>query len=338
VHKKLDVLMEQQDIDTLIAKVLSGEAGQEELLQLEDWKKASKENQSYFEESKSIFERISSLKEEVPVNTEQAWKKLESRLNTHEGRVIPLFREKGILQAAASIVLLVSLGFVLNWWFNQANEENVELATTREAQEKTLPDGSKVVLDKNSSLSYTLTKKKVRQVKLKGIAHFEVIHNNEKPFVIEVNEVLIKDLGTSFEVKALPESDVVEVSVEEGEVQFYTASNTGLRLVKGEKATYNKQSKEFLKGSPSTRAKNLDRLARRFNFENTPLSEVIEELNAVYNSDIRLENSRIGSCRLSVSFDNEQLDVLLSVIAETLNLRLKQQDSTIILQGEACPQ
>jgi len=330
--------MEQQDIDNLIAKVLSGEAGQEELLQLEVWKKASKENQSYFEESKSIFERISSLKEEVPVNTELAWKKLESRLNAPEGRVIPLFRKKGILQAAASIVLLVSLGFVLNWWFNQTTEENVELATTTEAQEKTLPDGSKVVLDKNSSLSYNLTKKKVRQVKLKGIAHFEVIHNSEKPFVIEVNEVLIKDLGTSFEVKALPESELVEVSVEEGEVQFYTASNAGLRLVKGEKATYNKQSKEFLKGSPSTRAKNLDRLARRFNFENTLLSEVIEELNAVYNSDIRLENSRIGSCRLSVSFDNEQLDVLLSVIAETLNLRLKQQDSTIILQGEACPQ
>lgn len=330
--------MEQQDIDNLIAKALSGEAGKEELLLLEDWKKASKENQSYFEESKAIFERITSFKEEVPVNTELAWKKLESRLNAPEGRVIPLFRRKGILQAAASIVLLVSFGIVLNWWFNQVTEENMELAATTETQEKTLPDGSKVILDKNSSLSYTFTKKKVRQVKLKGIAHFDVIHNSEKPFIIEVNEVMIKDIGTSFEVKALPESELVEVSVEEGEVQFYTANSIGLRLVKGEKASYNKQNKEFLKLSPSARALKPNHLTRRFNFENTPLSEVIEELNSAYNSDIRLENSRIGNCRLSVSFDDEQLDVLLSVIAETLNLQLKQQDTTIILQGEACPQ
>ncbi len=330
--------MEQKDIDNLIAKVLSGEANREELLQLKNWTKANKENQTYYEESKSIFERISALKEEVPVNTELAWKKLEPKLNAPEARVIPLFRRKGILQAAASILLLVSLGFVLNWLFGPTAKESMELATTFEIQEKNLPDGSRVVLDKNSRLTYSLTKKNVRQVKLTGLAHFEVVHDDQKPFVIEVNEVFIKDIGTSFVVKALPESDLVEVSVEEGEVQFYTEKNTGLRLIKDEKASYNKQSKTFVKLSPTIGNKHFNHSARQFNFENTPLSDVVEELNAVYNSDIRLENSRIGACRLSVSFNNEKLDVLLSVIAETLNLRVKQQDSTIILQGEACLQ
>jgi len=331
-------MMEQKDIDNLIAKVLSGEANREELLQLKNWTKANKENQTYYEESKSIFERISALKEEVPVNTELAWKKLEPKLNAPEARVIPLFRRKGILQAAASILLLVSLGFVLNWLFGPTAKESMELATTFEIQEKNLPDGSRVVLDKNSRLTYSLTKKNVRQVKLTGLAHFEVVHDDQKPFVIEVNEVFIKDIGTSFVVKALPESDLVEVSVEEGEVQFYTEKNTGLRLIKDEKASYNKQSKTFVKLSPTIGNKHFNHSARQFNFENTPLSDVVEELNAVYNSDIRLENSRIGACRLSVSFNNEKLDVLLSVIAETLNLRVKQQDSTIILQGEACLQ
>ncbi len=331
-------MMEQKDIDNLIAKVLSGEANREELLQLENWTKANKENQTYFEESKSIFERISTLKEEVSVNTELAWKKLEPKLNAPEARVIPLFRRKGILQAAASILLLVSLGFVLNWLFGPTAKESMELATTTQIKEKNLPDGSKVVLDKNSRLTYSLTKKNVRQVKLTGLAHFEVVHDDKKPFVIEVNEVFIKDIGTSFEVKALPESDLVEVSVQEGEVQFYTEKNTGLRLVKGEKASYNKQSKTFVKLSPTIGNKDFNRSARQFNFDNTPLSDVVEELNAVYNSDIRLENSRIGACRLSVTFNNEKLDVLLSVIAETLNLRVKHQDSTILLQGEACLQ
>ena len=329
-------MMEPKDIDNLIAKVLAGEASQQELLDLEDWKKAAPKNQTYFEDSKSIFERIVGLKEEVPVNTELAWKKLETKLNSPTGRVIPLFGKTRVLQAAASLFLLVSLGFLLNWLFSPSTTDNMQLATTTQSKEESLPDGSKVLLDKNSSITYVLTAQHVRQVKLKGAAHFEVVHNNEKPFVIEVNEVLIKDIGTAFDVKALPESDLVEVSVDEGEVQFYTESNAGLRLIKGEKATYNKLSKAFIKLSPSASDNTFNGLTRQFNFENTPLSDVVEELNAAYNSNIRLENSKIGACRLSVSFNNEKLDLLLSVIAETLNLKLTQQDSTIILQGDGC--
>ncbi len=328
--------MEKKDMDNLIAKVLAGEANRQELLDLENWKKATTENQSYFEENKSVFDRIAALKEEVTVNTDLAWKKLEFKLSTPTGRVIPLFVRKRMFQAAASLFLIVSIGFLLNWLFGPSATDNMQLATTTQSKEESLPDGSKVLLDKNSSLSYMLTKKNVRQVKLVGAAHFDVVHNNEKPFVIKINEVLIKDIGTAFDVKALPESDLVEVNVEEGEVEFYTENNAGLRLVKGEKAAYNKLSKAFIKLSPSARDNTINGLTRRFNFDDTPLSEVIEQLNTAYQCDIRLENSKIGACRLSVSFNNEKLEVLLSVIAETLNLKLKQQDSTIILQGEAC--
>lgn len=328
--------MEQQDIDSLIAKVLAEEANPEEHRLLDDWKKASPNNQTYFEDSKSIFERIAGLKEDVPVNTALAWKKLETKLNTPAGKIIPLFGRTRVLQAAASLFLLVSLGFLMNWLFSPATTDSMQLATTTQSKEESLPDGSKVLLDKNSSITYVLTAQNVRQVKLKGAAHFEVVHNEEKPFVIEANGVLIKDIGTAFEVKALPESDLVEVRVDEGEVQFYTEKNNGLRLVKGEKAAYNKLSKTFSKLSPSASENNFNRLTRRFNFENTPLSDVVEELNAAYNSNIRLENSKIGACRLSVSFNDEKLDLLLAVIAETFNLKLQRQDSTIILQGEGC--
>ncbi len=329
-------MKELNDIDNLIAKVLCGEAGPNEILQLEDWKKANGENQKYFDESKAIFERIASLKETVNVDTDLAWKKLDARLSTQEGRVLPLFKRKGVLQAAASLFLLVSLGFLLNWLLNAAPKESMELSTTHDVKEQNLPDGSKVVLDKNSSLSYALTNKNIRQVKLQGAAHFDVVHNDEKPFIIEVNEALIKDIGTSFNVKALPESDLIEVSVEEGVVQFYTENTTGLRLVKGEKATYNKHTKSFVKLVSSTNKAPNQRISRQFNFENTPLSEVIDELNAAYNCHIRLANPDIGACRLSVTFNNEELEVLLSVIAETLNLNINQQDTTILLQGEAC--
>ena len=69
----------------------------------------------------------------------------------------------------------------------------------------------------------------------------------------------------------------------------------------------------------------------------TNIEDVVDEINNVYGCKIELENSNLGACRLSVNFHNEDLDVLLSVIAETLDLKInKHQDSLIILSGQPC--
>jgi transmembrane sensor len=70
-------------------------------------------------------------------------------------------------------------------------------------------------------------REKDRKVKLSGEAFFSVKHEEEKPFVIEAEDVLVRDIGTEFNLKAYPDKDTIEIIVTQGEVQFYT--KTGFR-------------------------------------------------------------------------------------------------------------
>lgn len=327
-----------ENIDDLIAKVLAGEASVEETARLEAWKRVSVENNAYFEETKNLFATIDGFKTEVTVDTNLAWKKLDERISEDGAQIIPLFRRPAILRAAASILLLVALGFIISRFFTQSQAEPTIFAT-KTAVEKQLPDGSKVFMNKNAEITYMVNKDNQREVKLKGEAFFEVKHNEEQPFVITVDEIIIKDIGTAFNVKALPGSNVVEVLVESGEVKFYTTESNGVNLVKGEKATYDKISKQFTKTIPDPAFENtLSYKSKEFYFKETALKDVIAQLNEVYGSDIRLSNDEIGNCLLSVTFNNENIDMIVSIIADTLNLEVIRSGGTITLKGETCSQ
>jgi transmembrane sensor len=210
------------------------------------------------------------------------------------------------------------------------------------ATSQNLPDGSKVFMNKNAEISYVESKGK-RVVKLKGEAFFEVVHNETQPFVIEINGIVIKDIGTAFNVKALPGSNLIEVLVESGEVQFYSAKNdelsvNGLTLVKGEKAIYDKTTKLFNKVEITTTDNSMSYRSKIFHFKNTPLKEAITLLNDVYGSDIRLAEKDLGNCRLSVEFNNEDIEMLVFIIAETLDLQVERSSTSITLKGTSCPE
>jgi transmembrane sensor len=325
--------------DDLIAKVLAGEASREEIDLLEDWMDESEENKKYFDLSKKLFSQIDRFKAENKVDTVKAWEKLNSRISESETKVIPLFK-RPVIRAAASILLIMALALIANYVMNNSVGEPVVLVTTQTMVEKKLPDGSKVFLNKNSELTYVLNKFNVREVKLQGEAYFEVKHNEEQPFIISVGSIVIKDIGTSFNVKAIPGANTIEVFVESGEVQFYyrNNNNAGLNLVKGEKAVYVRNTGRFHKFIPDPLENTMSYKSRIFHFKGVSLKEVITEVNMVYGSNIQLSNGKLGDCHLSVVFNNENLEELVSIIAETLDLQVEHAGDTILLKGQPCNQ
>lgn len=325
-----------EHIDELIAKVIVLEASAAEKALLEQWTESSAANASYFEQSKKLFRTIDSFQSEEKLDVDAAWHKLDERITTKDTKIIPLFKRHALLKAAASIVLLLTLGFVISLLLQDNTVKPIQIAVGTKALEQVLPDGSKVMLNKNSELAYVETKDHKRKVNLKGEAYFEVKHNAEEPFVIEVEGVMIEDIGTAFNVKALPGSNIVEVLVEEGEVRFYTAANTGLSLHKGEKAIYDLNNKNFVKSIPDAFENTASYKSKVFHFNETNLNEVLNQLNAVYDLNIHLSDSMAGNCRLSVAFTNENPDLIVSVIAETLNMKVERDAKGILLKGSAC--
>jgi ferric-dicitrate binding protein FerR (iron transport regulator) len=317
------------DIEDLIGKVLSGEATSDEVREVEVWRKASAENEKYYVDLEKIFSRAASNQVKIDFDADEAWKKVQRELT--KTRTI----NWQPLRIAAGIVLIAIAGiFALRYFDSPARQ--VAFRSDNQIVTDTLPDGSTAVLNKHSELTFEYNpREKTRKVKLKGEGYFDVVHEEQKPFVIETEETLIRDIGTSFNIKSYPDKDTVEVVVASGVVQFYTLNDPGLTVNAGETGIYSKRAKAFSKIAKAD-TNVLAYKTRVFSFHATDLKSVIEQINEVYDSHIKLGNEGIAGCQLTVTFRNDELDNIVEVISETLGLTVERTDKQEIILNGVC--
>ncbi|HMJ69266.1 MAG TPA: FecR domain-containing protein [Cyclobacteriaceae bacterium] len=332
---------ELNDIDDLIGKALSHEATTEELREVELWRKASPENEKYYLDMELIFSKAAGSRVKIDFDTDAAWRKVKDKLSKQNGAKPVVMPQPGrsnwtSLRIAAGIVLIITAGIFAWRWFNRPTQ-TMALATDNHVVQDTLPDGSTAFLNKKSSITFEYNpRKKIRKVKLKGEGFFDVKHEEEKPFVIETEETLIRDLGTSFNIKSYPDKDTIEVVVQTGVVQFYTLKDPGMTINAGETGFYSKRGRSFTKLAKAD-TNVLAYKTKVFSFHNTDLKSVIDQINEVYDSKIVLANNDIANCQLTTIFRNEELDHVVEIIAESFSLTVERNDKhEIILNGPGC--
>jgi transmembrane sensor len=330
------------DMDELIGKVLAGEGSALEKEEVLRWAHQNQDNRKYYEDLKSIFDRSASTDVKIQFDTDAAWKKVKQRISNSESEVIPLYTNKPLafnqlMRIAAGIVILMGVGYFTYQWITPSTQTLAVVSDSVTVQD-TLPDGSTAFLNKKSELTYKYNpREKTRKVVLKGEAYFSVKHEEENPFVIEADEILVRDIGTEFNLKAYPDKDTIEIIVTSGEVQFYTLLDSGLNLQAGEKAIYSKRNKKFYRiDKPDTNE--LAYKTKVFSFNNTDLRSVVNLLNEVYSSKIKLANEKLYNCRLTANFKEDNASIIAEVIAETMGLTLTRVDDEIILDGKGCDQ
>jgi len=328
------------DIDDLIGKYLAGEAGADEAAWVESWAKADERNQRYFDQLKTIFQKAGEVKEYQTFDTDAAWNKLKHAMRDQgNGKVVPMHdHRRGTLavfwRVAASVVLLATVGFFAYKLVTPQVTQPVVVATERATAADTLPDGSDVFLNRETQITYAYNKKeKTHTVKLKGEAYFNIHHEDDKKFVVQIGDIFIRDIGTAFNVKAYPDNEIVEVVVSQGEVMFYTNTDSGVYLRANGKGIYNRKTKKFTIDQPEANV--LSYKTKLFIFDNTDLATVAAALNNVYERKI-VVSENLKQCRLNVTFNNEQLDAIVDVIAETYNLKVREMGGQIILEGPGC--
>jgi len=324
------------DLDDLIGKVLAGEATAQEQEQVLLWRKQSEANEKYFNQLKIIFEGGHSATVQIEFDADEAWNKVKSQIK-NDGKVISITRTTFFSpwRIAAGIILLVGVGSLF-YFLTAPSTQTLAVATEKSTRQDTLPDGSTAFLNKGTELAFEYNPRaKTRKVTLKGEAYFTVKHEEEKPFIIEADEILVRDIGTEFNLKAYPDKDTIEIVVTHGVVQFYTKQDPGLNLKAGEKAIYSKRAKEFYRiEKPDTNA--LAYKTKVFSFNNTDLKSVVSLLNEVYNSKISLANESLYACRLTANFKEDNPEIIVEVIAETMGLELTKKDDQLILSGKGC--
>ncbi len=205
--------------------------------------------------------------------------------------------------AAAAVVLGI---FIFN-----PKPQPVHLMTADATETFILPDSTSVTLAPHSYLEYDARAymRKSRSVRMEGKVFFDVTRNEKNPFEITTADAYVKVLGTSFQVN---ETADTEVYVRSGKVLFAAgAESEGVILTKGMEAVLKDAADvpEILTGTmpnPAAWATGL------FEYEATPLADVLAELSAFYG--IRLKASDYDH-RLTAKFETlSPIDEIIGMI------------------------
>jgi transmembrane sensor len=318
--------------DDLLVKYLVGETDADENAAVENWLKADEKNLNYYNGFKKIWEdSLLIAAENKTINEDAAWKRLQNRIHEKEMPVITL-KKSSIhwLRIVASILLISTLGWLgYSYFENKSANTLIQVYATSTILNDTLPDGTTITLNKNSSLSYTSTfKGSTRPVTLKGEAFFNVSPDKTKPFIITINGVTVQVVGTSFNVKNKNGKTIV--AVETGIVKV-SKNKDQVELRQGEKVIIADQKLELVKSISKGRLYNYYR-NKELVCDETPLQELVEALNEIYNVNIIIKNTSLKEKTLTTVFKDQSLGQVLEVIQETFRIEIERKNNQILLE------
>jgi len=350
----------QKDINKLIYNYLEGIAGETELEILINWLQSDRNNIRYFNQLCNIWENAGSASV-MEKASKEALEKLNLRIKEtdDENRQPSDFLHSprrlliGYHQAAAIALILVGLSFATYFAFNKIKNKSspvsspgfyTVIAPNNQKSRLYLIDGTKVWLNCGTSLKYksdfNIDK---REIYLDGEAFFEVAKDPAKPFLVHASSLVVKALGTSFNVKCYPEDKTVETTLIEGKIAVYSGTADDLKahsvfLLPNEKVIFNKKDSKLIISqlSNSKNSNNEFKNApvrndfhsvesviswkdQQLVFENEPFEELAKRLERWYNVSIDIKDSSIldGNRYTGKFLHNESLDVVLKIISRT---------------------
>jgi ferric-dicitrate binding protein FerR (iron transport regulator) len=318
--------------DDLLVKYLLGEATTEEQALVTDWIEASAANRKHFEHFELIWSKSKQLATQSTVDESAAWERFKQRIETpatHTAKTIELPRPSFAWSRAASILLVVAVGSLLTWFLANREPNLITLQSGNQVLIDTLPDGSVITLNKESTLSYPAEfDGDTRSIALNGEAFFNVTPDKDKPFIITVNDVTVKVVGTSFNVKNTDEK--TEVIVETGIVAVKKKENE-VSVNPNEKAIVLKSAEAPIKENNDDALYNYYR-TKEFVCNATPLWRLVDVLNDAYGVNIVISNPRLKNLELTTTFRNEPIENILAVVGETLNIHVERKGVDFILK------
>ena len=262
----------------------------------------------------------------VVFDEDKAWDRVSSRLSITPAK--KRFNYSFILKVAAAVVL-VAFTFLLYQVSITDNPQLVEVTATDAPMNYTLPDGSTVYLDANSTLSFQEGFDE-RIVTFDGRGYYDVVKGGST-FTILMHDLSVTVLGTSFSVET--SDNQFRSFVKEGLVQV-SDKHSSRKVKPGEILTYQKSDRKFA----VTANDNPNILAwktGKFIFKNTPFDEVTDNLEKYYKVNFRNAHQFKG-CLVTAEFDQQELTEVLAVLGEILNLEFKISQTEVKTLGKGC--
>ena len=323
--------------EDLLVKHLLGETGPEENARVASWLNADPANKHYYEQFRLIWQESRRLGDNFQGTDEQeaaAWQKFRQRIH----RPSPLQAVKDTPQPApgrkilpswtriAAILLIVAsiTGLV---YLAGRNTPDKQVASNTTVLTDTLPDGSQITLNRQSTISYPAKFHKDRSIHLQGEAFFKIAADKDNPFRVYTNGITITVLGTSFNVRS--KGPATEIIVESGLVRV-TDSLHSILVHPAEKVVIHRGDTSLSADQEKSELYKYYR-TKEFVCDNTPLWQLAESLEQAYDVHITITDPALRELKINTIFRNESLDQILSVIQETFRIKIRRTGDQVIL-------
>jgi hypothetical protein len=267
----------------------------------------------------------------------------KAQLYLSDGRIIDLENQKESFIKEKDGAVIKKDSSSLNYQFPLETEtpekiiENVVVTPVGGEYQLTLSDGTKVWLNALSEIRYPIKfSGDTRKVKVSGEVYFEVAKNRKTPFVVDVNNVEIKVLGTQFNVKAYPNDDSIETTLIEGAVRLkatgLSGNVTSVDLAPGFQASFNRSSKNM-----NTRKVHVENYIAwkdgKFIFQSEKLSNIMRKLERWYDVKVFFENQNLKDLLFSARMNRYgNINDLLTKFEQTTNVKFEIKNNIILIK------
>jgi transmembrane sensor len=331
----------------ILVNHLTGVSSEIEEEELAEWLSETEENRTLYERVKITWS--AERKALTKPDTEKALNLVLSRIRQSdaatETKVIRFAQSPGrkqalsltarsyIVRVAAAIVVAVGAIYLLTTLTSRRETGEISL-TFNSMQTIELSDGTRVTADIGSSFAYpeSFADGHAREVSLEGEAYFDVAKNDRVPFIVRAGAGRIEVLGTKFNVRAWKGDRQIVLAVQEGTVSFQTEGNNDTS-----KVVYvrDNEASRLIEGQSPTTPEEVDVsrylswMKREIYFQNTPVPEVLNQLERWYNVTIETADSSMLRNNITVFIENKRLVENLNLISVVMNAPYVQQGDTI---------
>lgn len=199
-----------------------------------------------------------------------------------------------------------------------------------------LADGTLVHLNAGSSLRYPVNflSEGLRLVFLSGEAYFDVTKNEFNPFIVNVDDLEVRVLGTQFNVSAYSEDEYIDVVLVEGSVNLNKRDRIEgdvVELSPGQKGSY-KQNSDSITVNEVNASLYTSWMQGHLVFRDLTFNSILTKLERHYNIEIENTNMELGREIFNASFDNVEVEKVLSYFNDTHKIEYLIENNKVLIR------
>ncbi|TDO03434.1 FecR family protein [Sunxiuqinia elliptica] len=324
-----------KEIEEIKSRYIRGEATEREAKILLEWLEKNPEERTAYYQEKDIWDSYAFVNNSQNYSSEEELLKLKRRIRFNPKKS---FSMPGPLKVAALLLLAFLSGWLVQFLIANQGTSDV-VAEMREVvvpngqiHQLFLADGSRIWLNSGSKIDVpSFFTGNDRKVSLEGEAFFEIAKDPEHPFKVEVKGQTIEVLGTSFNVRAYPDADVVQTTLHTGKIKLHTSREV-LNLLPGEQTNVHINTGKI-------QVKNVNPVNYyswrdgRYELKDECLTDVFRLVERWYDVSITYDENDFKDMRFSVVLKrNKSVEHFLALLNLSIPIQYQKNMDEIIIE------